>query len=87
MRLKDHLRRAEKHGKQSAQHAAEMARDRLHHLETSIRRTLKQTPAPMSAHPDPEARPAPTQQVRTGIISVNGQDVGEMRCTGGRHTG
>jgi hypothetical protein len=25
-------------------------------------------------------------KVRTGIVSVNGRDVGEMRCTGGRRS-
>ena len=38
--------------------------------------------APTSAHPDPEQEiesPRPTK-VRTGIVSVNGQDVGVMHC-------
>jgi hypothetical protein len=31
-----------------------------------------------------EERVNSSPKVRTGIVSVNGRDVGEMRCTGGR---
>jgi len=41
-----------------------------------------------SSHPDPEQEKEslPAAKVRTGIVSVNGRDVGEMRCTGRRHS-
>jgi len=41
----------------------------------------------MAAHskPDPHDR-ASFGKGRTGIVSVNGRDVGEMRCTGGRRS-
>ncbi len=38
---------------------------------------------PSSAHPDPAEQEAANYQsakVRTGIVSVNGQDVGVMHC-------
>jgi hypothetical protein len=37
-------------------------------------------------YPDPEQEREnlPPGKVRTGIVSVNGHDIGEMRCTGGR---
>ena len=40
-----------------------------------------------AAHTDAEQqRPGSSKSgVRTGIVSVNGRDVGEMRCTGGHH--
>jgi len=41
-----------------------------------------QTSRTISAHPDPEQEsesPKPPK-VRTGIVSVNGQDVGVMHC-------
>lgn len=40
-------------------------------------------PPPSSAHPDPADQPDANFQsakVRTGIVSVNGQDVGIMHC-------
>jgi len=39
-------------------------------------------PLPTSAHPDPEqgAENPPPANCRTGIVSVNGQDVGLMHC-------
>jgi len=55
----------------NAKHGAEAARHRR-----------GQTTGPISSHPDPEQEsdiPAPSK-VRTGIVSVNGQDVGVMHC-------
>jgi len=38
------------------------------------------------SHVDPVQHEAPRhKKVRTGIVSVYGRDVGEMRCTGGKH--
>jgi len=41
---------------------------------------------PVSAHPAPEQERenAVSREGRTGIVSVNGRDIGEVRCTGGR---
>ncbi|HUI82959.1 MAG TPA: hypothetical protein VL240_01980 [Candidatus Binatia bacterium] len=41
---------------------------------------------PISAHSDPEQErdATPSSRARTGIVSVNGRDVGHMHCTGGR---
>ncbi len=49
-------------------------------------RKAKHAKLPVSAHADPgqDRESPPHSRVRTGIVSVNGQDVGEMRCTGGR---
>jgi hypothetical protein len=66
----------------------------MHNAEASIRRNMEMNvhengpnaARPVSAHSDPEQEKAPSSKVRTGIVSVNGQDVGEMRCTGGRRT-
>jgi hypothetical protein len=85
MNLLDALRHAEQQGKNQVHRGAE----KLHDVETSLRRKLKgRAAAPVSAHPDPEQEPtaASKEKGRTGIVSVHGRDVGEMRCTGGRRT-
>jgi hypothetical protein len=42
-----------------------------------------------SAHADPEqdASSLPPAKPRTGIVSVNGRDVGKMCCSGGHRSG
>jgi hypothetical protein len=44
------------------------------------------TAAARSSHADPKQQHETSQRkkVRTGIVSVHGRDVGEMRCTGGK---
>jgi hypothetical protein len=82
MTLLDALRHAEQQGKESVHRGAE----KLHNLETAIRRRVRGSKAtPTSAEPE-RRDSAPSTKVRTGIVSVNGRDVEEMRCTGGRHT-
>ena len=70
--------------------------DRRHHVEPartksqsgaravySRGRSDRPTATPSSAHPDPaeqEAANYQSEKVRTGIVSVNGQDVGVMHC-------
>jgi hypothetical protein len=84
MNLRDALRQAEQQGKQTVHSGAE----KLHNIETSIRRKLHGREASSTssdAVQDSEASRSST--VRTGIVSVNGRDVEQMRCTGGRHTG
>ena len=55
----------------------------LHELESKVRRKLGAVAHHLSAsfhHDDTEDLPAP--QARQGIVSINGQDVETMRCTG-----
>ena len=85
MNLLDALRHAEQQGKKQVTRGAE----KLHDVETSLRRKLKGAAASRAAsHPDPEqeSQSPTTDKGRTGIVSVHGRDVGEMRCTGGRRT-
>jgi hypothetical protein len=81
MNLRDALRQAEQQGKDTIHRGAE----KLHHLETAIRRTVRGRSA-NTVPEDAEQQSAPAPKVRTGIVSVNGRDVGEMRCTGGRRS-
>ncbi len=84
MNLLDALRHAEQQGKKQVQRGAE----KLHNVETSLRRKFKDAAAaPATSYPDPEDTAAPPKEKgRTGIVSVHGRDVGEMRCTGGRRS-
>ncbi len=89
MGLIDSFRHAEQQAAKSARSGAQFARKGIRAAEASVMRRVKahRQPAnslPVSAHADPEqpGEPAPAAKVRTGIVSVNGQDVGEMRCTG-----
>jgi hypothetical protein len=47
---------------------------------------LRRDDKPDSTHPDPEQgrEGGSKSDERTGIVSVNGRDVGKMRCTGGQ---
>lgn len=84
MNLLDALRHAEQQGKDQVHRSAE----KLHNVEAAIRRKVKRPNAsPSSSYPDPEQeREIPSAgKGRTGIVSVNGRDVGEMHCTGGKH--
>jgi hypothetical protein len=86
----DSFRHAEQQAAKSARSGAEFARKGIQAAEASVMRRVKahRKPAnanpPVSAHADPEqpAEPSSKAKARTGIVSVNGQDVGEMRCTG-----
>jgi hypothetical protein len=83
MNLRDALRHAEQQGKNQVRRGAE----KLHNVEAAIRRKVHDhLSAPGSMYPDPEQEREnlPPGKVRTGIVSVNGHDIGEMRCTGGR---
>jgi hypothetical protein len=85
MNLLDALRHAEQQGKKQVNRGAE----KLHDVETSLRRKLRGAAAARSgSQPDPaqELQNPTSEKVRTGIVSVHGRDVGEMRCTGGRRT-
>lgn len=87
------LREAEELGSKAAHLGAQRAKNGLLSVEARLRKlgaSLKTAHAnqSVSAHADPEqAREnSPNPKVRTGIVSVNGRDVGEMRCTGGRNS-
>ena len=83
MNLADRLRQVEEQGKAAVHHGAE----KVHKIEAAIRRKLKKS-APSYFYPDPEQERenATKAKVRTGIVSVNGRDVEQMRCTGGRRS-
>lgn len=83
MNLLDALRHAERQGKERVQRGAE----KLHKVEAAIRHSVTNrasSAAPTYSNPEQDRESAPASKVRTGIVSVNGRDVGEMRCTGGR---
>jgi hypothetical protein len=63
-------RHAERHGKQ------------VHGGKKAAGSRKRKTAQPSSAYPDPEQQPESSgpARVRTGIVSVNGQDVGVMHC-------
>jgi hypothetical protein len=85
MNLLDALRHAEQQGKKQVQRGAE----KLHNVETSLRRKFEHHAAASAApysDPDQEPQASSKDKGRTGIVSVHGRDVGEMRCTGGRRS-
>ena len=88
MRLSDRLRQAEEQGTKAAHRGAELVKGGIHNIEAGLQKLRDQrkrakTNMPVSAYPDPEQEATSSNpKVRTGIISVNGQDVGKMRCTG-----
>ena len=64
---------------------------KVEHDQTETRHRLSPQPSAklprslfVSRNQDPESGASQHSKIRTGIVSVNGQDVGEMRCTGGR---
>ena len=87
MTLGDKLRHAEEVGARAAHLSADRVRSGIHNAEAALHkltvRRKKKPATTASAQTKPEAAPDP--KVRTGIVSVNGRDVGEMRCTGGKH--
>jgi len=93
MSLGNKLREAEEFGAKAAHLGAQRAKSGLLNVESRLRklgagRKVKHASPPVSAHADPEQEreSAPDPKTRTGIVSVNGRDVGEMRCTGGRNS-
>lgn len=92
MSFSSKLREAEELGAKAAHLGAQRAKDGLLSLEARLHklgasRKAEHANQPVSAHADPEQdrESSPNSKVRTGIVSVNGRDVGEMRCTGGRN--
>lgn len=86
------LRQVEEAGKKAAHLGADLVRTGMHNAEDSVRRQVishrshaKSKISP-SVHPDPEQESPTEPNARTGIVSINGQDVEEMRCTGGRRS-
>jgi len=86
MSLRDALHQRQKRGKRALLLASERMKARIQDTVTGSRRDFRAQPTslPVSAHDDPEqARDiTPPGKARTGIVSVNGQDVGKVRCTG-----
>lgn len=88
MSMSGKLHNAEEHGAKAIHRGTEHLRAAIHNVTAGVRKLQASHEAgrATSSHADPEPdreRP-PNSKVRTGIVSVNGRDVGEMRCTGGR---
>jgi len=93
MTLRDKLHQAEDFGNRAAQRGAERVRSAVQKVEASLhgphpsrRRSSPKLPVSVGVDPEQEQEGSTNAQVRTGIVSVNGRDVGEMRCTVGRHS-
>ncbi len=90
MSLRSKLHDAEQYGAQAAHRSADRIRTGVHNLEASLQKLGSHRRAksklPVSAHSDPEipGGVSSNSKVRTGIVSVNGRDVGEMQCPGRR---
>ena len=90
MGLRDALRHAEQQGKEAAQRGADLARAGIEAAEAGLRRKVRmgrksaesQRATASQLDPEQEREAVPPAKVRTGIVSVNGQDVGQVRCTG-----
>ncbi len=82
MRYSGSIHRAEQHGMESLRHARAGAKQ----LGSKVRQGLKAVGQhlPMSFHGEPDE---PKPQVRQGIVSINGQDVAKVSCTGGKKNG
>ena len=72
----DALRRTEQQVQEAARKGKELVSASMHNLEDQVRRGLH-LKSRVSAG-------AGVARSRTGIVSVNGQDVETMRCTGGK---
>jgi hypothetical protein len=82
------LHNAGERGAKAIHRGTEHLKAAIHNVTATVRKLQASRAAgrPTSSHADPEQdreRP-PNSKVRTGIVSVNGRDVGEMCCTGGR---
>jgi hypothetical protein len=92
MSLGDKSHRVEEYGTRAVHAGAERVRKALHSAEDNLhqlnQRRQGRAAQPISTHTDPEQEreSSPQNKVRTGIVSVNGRDVGEMHCTGGRRS-
>jgi hypothetical protein len=86
MRLSGTIHRAEQQGMDSLHRGAERARSGAKQLGSRVRQGLHAVAQhlPMSFHGEEHEEPKP--QVRQGIVSINGQDVGTVSCTGGKKT-
>ena len=92
MSFSNKLREAEELGAKAAHLGAQRTKSGLLKVEAGLRNLrashkAKHANQAVSAHADPEQERdnSANPKVRTGIVSVNGRDVGEMRCTGGRN--
>ncbi len=82
MSVTSKLRDAEGHG-------AERLKAGIHDVSARARKLhLRRDDRPVSTHPGPEQERegGSKSKGRTGIVSVNGCDVGKMRCTGGQRS-
>ena len=84
MNLLDALRHAEQQGKRKVHRGAE----KVHGFQAALQRRISGRNSTESVFTDPEQdrEAVGGPQERTGIVSVNGRDVEQIRCTGGRRT-
>lgn len=71
-------------GKSAESRGAKLAKSGMQQIENRIRHTVRTIAEhlPMSAHPEENERDTPARKGRTGIVSINGQDVCKLHCTG-----
>ena len=86
MTLLDALRHAEQQGKRIRYTAALKSCTTLRRPFAASSRVPPRPRAASQADPEQDVTSPTATKVRTGIVSVNGRDVGEMRCTGGRRS-
>ena len=88
MSIRGKLHNAEERGAKAIHRGSEHLKAAIHNATRGVRKLQASRAAgrPTSSHADPEQdrESPPNPKVRTGIVSVNGRDVGEMCCTGGR---
>lgn len=86
MSMNAKLHNAEEHGAKAIHRGTEHLKAAIHNVTAGVRKVQASRAAgrPMSSHAEQDRESPPNSKVRTGIVSVNGRDVGEMRCTGGR---
>jgi len=77
------LHNAEEHGAKAIHRGTEHLKAAIHNVTAGVRK-LQASRASSHADHEQDRESPPNSKVRTGIVSVNGRDVGEMRCTGGR---
>ena len=80
MSMSSKLRDAERHG-------AERLKAGIHDVSARARKLhLRRDDKAVPTDPEQEREGASKDKGRTGIVSVNGCDVGKMRCTGGQRS-
>lgn len=79
MGLMDSLRHAEQRAANTARGGARRAKAGIEAAEASILRSIQ---SHRHAEESPERKQSASPKGRTAIVSINGEDVGKMHCTG-----